>query len=91
VSIERRGEGRHDRTTQHNTTHNTIPLSHHTTTHHTIPITHEIFPPTKPDPFYKRRYNRPSTEPKLVNAVVLLPWEGFLVPCELVTVVVSEP
>jgi hypothetical protein len=78
-----------DRTTQHNITHNTIPLSHHTTTHHTIPTPAEIFPPTLPEPFYKRRYHRPSTEPQLVKAVVLLPCDGVLRACGLVQVVVK--
>jgi hypothetical protein len=64
-----------DRTTQHNITHNTIPLSHHTTTHHTIPTPAEIFPP--------------STVPAM-KAIVLLPCEGVLRACGLVEVVVVE-
>jgi hypothetical protein len=63
-----------DRTTQHNITQYTIPLSHHTTTHHTIPIPHEIFPP--------------STAGQ--KAIVLLPCEGVLRVCGLVEVVVVE-
>jgi hypothetical protein len=89
-----------DRTTQHNITHNTIPLSHHTTTHHTIPIPHEIFDPTKPDELeagkrhellYGNVYWRvpPSTAPAM-KAIVLLPCDGVLRACGLVQVRVNR-
>jgi hypothetical protein len=76
-----------DSTTQGIRTHHT--LLHYTTSHHTTPTSAEIFPPTLPEPFYKRRYHRPSTEPQLVKAMILVPRDGALCEVGVVTVVVK--
>jgi hypothetical protein len=76
-----------DMTTQSIRTHHT--LSPYTTSHHTTPMSDEIFMSSRRGPLYKRRYGRPSTEPVLAKAVVLLPVDGMLLACGLVSVVVK--
>jgi hypothetical protein len=86
-------EGGEDMTTEDSTTQHTIShdtLLHYTTSHHTTPIPPEIFPPSTavedPPVWYQFRYGPAGVYTK---AIVLLPCDGRLIPCGLVTVVVK--